>query len=396
MGRAGIFDDLAALIADPSGFGILLAASVVLVYVLALVAWALARRRRPGRRADSGARVPTWATPRGRPVFIAAAAAFAVSIWLAAWLLAGDKRAFLAAREWQVQPLYLLAHFATLRLFASIFAFNFMAGAGHLDMKRDEAGVAVGSLLGVPALLVGAVMALPFVAFDLRYFLSPRYVKLSGGAVPSPADWLMFGIWALEWVLNGIVWMLLIGFLWLNLKTLRAHAFRSPIHMVLHERQYRPFLRMSAQGATVMVVFSLLTAAYIAYAGGELTDYLGLVVTTLLLAVSFVPPWLLLRRKIKVVVKAEAAVLHGAIGQSTAGGLLGANVAGDAPRREMETLALLRLMHLERLHEGIGQREARDVGIKLLAPAATVGWQVWQNGAVYLERALAWLRTLGG
>lgn len=52
-------------------------------------------------------------------------------------------------------------------------------------------------------------------------------------------------------------------------------------------------------------------------------------------------------------------------------------------------------MHLERLHEGIGQREARDIAIKLMAPAATIGWQVWQNGGALLEKLVGWLRILG-
>lgn len=397
MGHSGIFDTFASRIADPSGLGILLAGSVVLAYLVALGIWALRRRVvMRGVVADTGHHVPTWATPKGRPLFIAAAAVFALSIWLVAWLLAGDKRSFVEAREWQVQPIYLLAHFATLRLFASIFAFNFMAGAAHLAITRAVASAAVARLLSPPALLVGALMALPFIVFDLRYFLSDRYAKLSGNATPLPVDWLMFGVWALEWIVNGIVWMLLLGFLWLNLRTLHRYDFRSPIQTVLHERQYRPFLRMSAQGATVMVVFSLVTAAYIWLAGGEVTDYLGLILTTVLLAVSFVPPWLLLRKKIRTIVKAETALLHGAVSQTTAQGLLDQLQDETAVRRDRESMAMLRLMHLERLHGNIGQREATDVAVKLLAPAVTVGWQLWQNSGVLVERALAWWRLLIG
>src|SRR5262245_16316865 len=71
--------------------------------------------------------------PRRPSAFVLTVIVLAAACWVLGLALATDTRAFLASREWQIQPLYLAVHFVTLRLFATAFVRSFRAGVGHLD-----------------------------------------------------------------------------------------------------------------------------------------------------------------------------------------------------------------------------------------------------------------------
>ena len=44
-----------------------------------------------------------------------------------------------------------------------------------------------------------------------------------------------------------------------------------------------------------------------------------------------------------------------------------------------EVVGLLRAWHLERLQLDLGRSEAQALAVRLAAPAATVGWQLYSN-----------------
>jgi hypothetical protein len=379
------------------------ALAVVALYVL--IATAMLARSGSGRSerpksAGHEPRILGWTLSRRRLQFAAKAAAGAAVIWCLGLGLAPDRAAFLSGREWQVQPLYLAVHLITLRLFTHIFALNYLEGTGHLVMPLDAARLSIRRVLGWRGVIAASVVALPFCAIDLRFFLSDRYPKLSGTSLALPVDWLMFAIWCVEWLINALIWVTLISSLVMNVRALRHAQFQAPAHLVLLEKKYRPFLRMSVQSATVVLLFGAATAGYIAYASGEWTDYLGLIVTAVLVAVCFVPPWLVLKRRIGQIVKAEMADLRGMLSHDHANHLtLGADASrpptlADMERRQREVLALLRMLHLDRLHQDIGRREATAVAVRLLPPALTVGWHIWNTGG--MAKTLQVLRGLMG
>lgn len=410
MTREGWLDAARSWLTGSSTALLMLAASIVALYVLALVlllprAGQRTTARPSSNRSDEGLiadapavsstrAVPAWASRRGRPAFLATVALVAVTLWLTAALLAPDLQRFLASPEWHAQPAYLFAHAATVRIFASLLAQNHLAGAAHLNVDGATITTRVRYLLSTVMPFGALFLATPFILMDLRFFLSADYPKLSGSTVATVADWIMFAIWCLEWLLNAMVWVMLIGFVRLNVQALTRYAFRAPIHAVVAQRHYRPFLRMSAQGATVLFMFSLATAFYILYAGGTLSDYLGLVITIVLLPACFVPPWIVVRRKVNDLVTAESDALH-AVVIGLPSQTPGSDPRPTAERDLADAVAMIRLMHLERLHDSVGRREAAAVMLRLVAPAATIGWQIWQNGAQILDRALTFLRGLG-
>jgi hypothetical protein len=331
--------------------------------------------------------------PRQPRSFLVFVVGLALGCWVLGFALSPSRKELLASSEWMVQPFYIASHFITLRMFINIYSHNFRAGVLHLNVPFAEAIREVRLILGAPGLLAALVIAAPFCVSDYNFLHSDRYaklVKMGGDDVLRPIDYELWGVWCLEWFLNALMWVILVGFLFKNCSIIRMHAFRMPIDVVLREKQYKPFLQMSAQGATVVLGFSLCTLIYVLLTGGEITDYLGLAVTSSLLVVGFVPPWIMLNSKIDRAVRSAMTDLRKKLpqGMTVESWPDAHSVEGEVPleHRLDEVLALLRLSHLENLYRTPGQSEARAIVVRLFAPAATVVWQLSLNWGVYLAK----------
>lgn len=324
--------------------------------------------------------------PRRGPVGILFALVLALATWALGHAMAPDRKGFLAAPEWQVQPFYLIVHLVTLGSFVRIFASNFRVGLRNLDAPAEVLALWVRKILGWRGLLAAVVVAAPFAAADFRYLSSSRYEPLAGPGTPLAAvDYLMWGIWTFEWVISSFIWVVLVGFLFKNNEVIRRYRFKDPIEIVVHDRKYRPFLRMSAEGASVVLAFGAVMVFYIWYAGGEASDYLGLAITAILLIVGFLVPWLQLRSKVKRDVQGERHALEKAVA-SVARFEAGAALSPDRPvdlaslqYRLDSALVLLRLQHLSQLHVDLGAHEARALLIRIAAPVLTIAWQAFQH-----------------
>jgi hypothetical protein len=160
------------------------------------------------------------------------------------------------------------------------------------------------------------------------------------------------------------------------------HHFRANIEVLLHEKQYRPFLMMSAQGASIVLFFGLVNAFYVWYAAGDLDDYIGLGVTGVLLLLGFGPPWMQLKSNIEQTVNQEMYRLQERLiesmqrqAQNETNGPTALTTEHLVERLD-NALAILRTMYLERMHRELGRAEGKALLLKLLAPASTIGWKV--------------------
>ena len=200
-----------------------------------------------------------------------------------------------------------------------------------------------------------------------------------------------------------------------------SRSFKAPIELVVVERHYRPFLQMSAEGASIVLGFSAVTIFYLWYTGGELTDYVGLAITSSLLVVGFVPPWVLLRRKVRRAVEIETRTLRTAISAAMWRDAKARRAAASAKadgrsapvptaaegtasleQRLEEALSLFRISYLEHLKLNLGGSEARAILLRLVAPAIGVAWQLTQNHQTLMPKlegamkgATTWLGRLG-
>ncbi len=349
--------------------------------------------------------------PRRPLQFLALVTFISLGTWVAGYLLAPDKPYFLGSSEWLFQPFYVAAHLIALRLFINVYTRNYAAGVLHLDVSYRQALRGIRPILGPYGVAAAAIVAAPFCYFDFRYLFSARYVRMGRDEVVRAADYLMWTIWSLEWFINAFIWILLVGFMIKNCLTIGRFPFRAPIDVVLHDKLYRPFLQMSSQGSTVVLGFSLVTVLYLYYTGGELTDYLGLGITVALLVVCFVPPWLVLRGKVDDAVTLATQNLRQDAGLGTSGtpaSLALATISSSLKSQDAsasdnklearvdQALALLRLWHLQNLYGNLGHTEAKAIVVRLLAPAATIGWQVANNFAHVSQRLSAMLSAGAG
>lgn len=327
---------------------------------------------------------PGWILPSHPLAFHALVLGLSAGVWLAGWALAPDAARFLASREWHIQPFYLAAHLIALRLFVRLFVQRFAAGAARLDMPAEKAAGGARLVLGPAGGVLAVAIAAPLCALDYLYLVSDRYERLSGDETLRAIDYLMWGVWCAEWLLNAFMWVTVAGFLALSYRALRTYRFRAPIATVVQERLYRPFLQMSSQGASIVLGFACVTGFYIWYAGGALSDFIGLGVTGVLLVVGFVPAWALINAKVKRAVREEIEALRRNLSAAVLGERAAGAGAGQAPVRSVderidEILALLRAWHLERLQLDLGRTEARALAVRLAAPAATAVWQLYSN-----------------
>lgn len=313
--------------------------------------------------------------PRRPRNFLIAVAALSVACWGAGFVLTTDPHAFLTSREWQLQPFYLAAHFIALRLFATMFTRNYLAGVVHLDMPPAQARRGTRLVQGVPGALVALLVSLPFSLYDLQILGFKGGGKVGASAVGPAAEQLLYGMWCVEWFLMAFIWVQLVGFLFLTRWAIGDYRFRAPIEIVLLEKQYRHFLAMSAHGATIVLGFFLVNVAYGWYTGSELTDYIGVAITLVLLIIGFIPPWMQLTHKMDGIVKDEMASLRRRLASSE---ILNTPVegqsqgAGDLQARLDEALVMLRISYLERLHSDLGNMEAWSIVMKIGVPVMTV------------------------
>jgi hypothetical protein len=310
-------------------------------------------------------------------------AVLSATCWLAGWTIATNVPRFLASPEWHIQPFYLAAHLVALRLFVGLFVRKYVAGAAQLDIRAEQISKGVHCILGPASALFAAAIAVPFCALDYRYLVSDHHEKLSEDQALHAIDYLMFGIWCAEWLLNAMIWVTLARFLAMSYRLLRSRRFRAPIATVVQDKLYRPFLQMSSQGASIVLVFACVTAFYIWYAGGAASDFLGLGVTGVLLVAGFIPLWLALNAKVKRAVREEIHSLRRIVHTPTFGAnlLAGADEgrARSLEEKLEEVVALMRAEYLQRLQLDLGRTEAQALAVRLAAPAATAGWQLYSN-----------------
>jgi hypothetical protein len=321
---------------------------------------------------EGEALIDRW-LPRRPGSFLVAVVLLAAGCWALGLALATDAREFLVRREWQIQPLYLAVHLVTVRLFATAFVRSFLAGIRHLDVAEAAARHRMWLVLGPVGALVAAVAATPFCFYDYRYL-----VESGGEGVGPAADWLLLALWCAEWLMMAFIWVMVGGYMLLTHWAVSRHRFRALIEVVLHDRQYRPFLQMSVQGATIVLGFWIVNILYVWYSGGELSDYGGAAVTLVLVVVGFLPPLLELRGKVSRAVSDEMASLRSRLDRlltraapAAAGA---APAARDLEQRLDEAIVMLRISYLEKLYAQLGQSEATDIVLKLLVPITTVAW----------------------
>lgn len=327
--------------------------------------------------------------PRRPRPYVAVALAIPLAAWLLGFLLAGDRSRFLRSHDWQAQPLFFTMHLVVLRLFVTAYAKHFLEGLALLEPAAQSVREGIRRILGGRGFLIALLVAAPLVWLDLVHLTGPEFLAsddAQGSASHiAPSDHLLAVLWAAEWITTTSVWVVLVGFAALTIRTIERYAFAAPLETVLHERHYRPFLRMSAQGASILLGYTAAYALYVAYTQSATSAYIGLWVTAGLLLFSFVPPWLRLKTRLARQVRDESHAMHVQVLAARAR----ANEVDDGKAsytldevgaRVDIALAMLRIDHLEYLYRDLGRSEGQAILLRLLAPIATIVARILRPG----------------
>ncbi len=313
--------------------------------------------------------------------YLAVSFAIPATVWLVALLVARDRTRFLADPHWQAQPLFFAVHLVVLRLFVTAYTRYFHEGIAFLVPEAQATRSQVRTVLGPLGFSISLVLAAPLIFLELRFlygkeYLATPFAQGEPGA-PLATDHLLALLWALEWIVTTYVWVLLVGFAQLTIRTIERFPFQAPLETVLHERHYRPFLLMSAQGASILFVFTAAYAGYVWYTKGDTTVYIGLWVTAGLLLVSFVPPWVRLKARVARRMREEShrlrvAVIDARARAKAADDGHASYTLDEVGSRLDVAVAMLHLDHLDRLYRDLGKSEGQQILLRMLAPASTI------------------------
>ena len=326
----------------------------------------------------------------GKPKpYVMVALAIPVACWLLGFALAGDRMRFLASHDWQAQPLFFTVHLVVLRLFVTAYTRHFLDGLAFLEPEAQGIVKHMRRVLALPGFVTSLVLAAPLVYLDLAYLTGPEFFA-SGDAQGTlhhiaASDYVLAALWSAEWLATTSVWVVLGGYAILTVRVIERFQFTAPLETVLHERHYRPFLRMSAQGASILFGYTAAYALYVWYTKGVASDYIGLWVTAGLLVFSFVPPWMRLKTRIARMVRDTSHEMQVHV---IAARELAKAVDDGKPTYTLDevgarvdvALAMLRLDHLEHLYRDLGRSEGQAILLRLLAPVATIVARILRPG----------------
>lgn len=321
--------------------------------------------------------------------YLAVSFAIPVAVWIVALVVARDRARFLGDPHWQAQPLFFAVHLVVLRLFVTAYTRYFHEGIAFLVPEAQAARGQVRTILGPLGFTISLVLAAPLIFLELRFlygqeYLSSPFAQGEPGA-PHATDHLLAFLWAIEWIVTTYVWVLLVGFAQLTIRTLERYPFQATLETLLHERHYRPFLLMSAKGASILFVFTAAYAGYVWFTKGDTTVYIGLWVTAGLLLVSFVPPWVRLKARVARRMREESHRLRVAVIDARARAHLtddgkSTYTLDEVGSRLDVAVTMLQLDHLERLYRDLGKSEGQQILLRMLAPASTIVFRLLRGG----------------
>lgn len=286
---------------------------------------------------------------------------------------------FIKNPEWQTQPLLLFAHFTALRLFKGIYSRNYDRAFTHLEIKREEVEAFRAWFFGRRVNLGAVLLSVPFMAYKgFVYFPSDAFLRAYGLAYRGGEAWFLMGLWSVEWVIFGYYCYLILTGAVITYRILGRHPFREPVDLVLAEQHYKPLFNTTAQAASLIFCFALIHAGYLFYTGGDWSDYVGLSLLILLLAVSFLMTWDAVRRCLASRVSAAVASLeksYRGAREMLEGMQDSAGMEDDLRRIQVQlkmSLALQQMEYLQSKYESVGRREMLGMFFRMMAPVGGV------------------------
>ncbi len=221
--------------------------------------------------------------------------------WVLAYALAPDREAFLADRSWRYQLGWMPVHL--LLGYFSILIYKKAAHGMHYgeitwrsiqdDIRRNQRAV-----------LFAVLLVTPFVIEDLIEGVGQFNAQRD---TLGWATWVLIGpVWIIEWLMLGVIWSRVIALLSLTVRTFNPDYVRKHLDTLLVSSRSIPLLRAGVENALVNFFYALTTIGYILYTGGEASDFQTVIISGLLVLLSFLFTCWFLRMRVESVLETMA------------------------------------------------------------------------------------------
>lgn len=202
-----------------------------------------------------------------------------------AYVLAFDKAAILASRDWLYHAFWLPLHLLLARCASGNFARHVQAAeAGLRPALRDEFARRVEAVTSPRGLLGAMLLVAPFAFLDARAgadFVDGHFDSQGYAAALIPL------IWMIEWAATALVWLYVLGSIYITPLASHQENLRDRHLDVLVHGRGRESIQAGLENALVVLIYGLSTIGYVWFADGQLSDYLVLGVSTVLVLACF-------------------------------------------------------------------------------------------------------------
>jgi hypothetical protein len=225
--------------------------------------------------------------------------ALSLTFWVLGYALSPDKPAFLISKSWWYQVLWLPIH-----ILCAYLVFHVYKTAMH-DCHRDAPTPSVKKIYFNYMLkksIIATVIVAPFLISDGiegYEMVITDYSKLGA------SGWLMLGIWAIEWVATGFLWIHVLLTLKLTVDFYSQDYITENLNTILLSNKNSPLLLAGVENSIVVLIYGLASFGYIHIVGGEASDYVALGVSAIFVLLAFIGGLLVLKLRIEKVLDIE-------------------------------------------------------------------------------------------
>lgn len=222
-----------------------------------------------------------------------------LAFWVLGYAVSPDKPAFLLSKSWWYQVLWLPVH-----VLCAYLAVHVYKTAMH-DCHRDTPTPSIEKMY-LNYMLKKAIIATAIVApFLISDGIEGYEMVIDEYSKMGASGWLMLGIWAIEWVATGFLWIHVLLTLKLTVDFYSLDYITKNLDAILLSNKNSPLLLAGVENSIVVLIYGLASFGYIHIVGGEASDYVALGVSAIFVLLAFIGGLLVLKLRIEKVLDIE-------------------------------------------------------------------------------------------
>ena len=235
--------------------------------------------------------------PRSTRGFVAFNLLLVLGFKLAGYALATDKSVVFSSHDWIYHSMWLPLHLMLARCASGIFARHVEAARQEIiPALRPEFIRRVDIVTSKRGMLGALVLVAPLALLDMQAGVAFVHQNF---ATQGRAGALIPIIWMIEWLATAQIWLYVLGSIYITPIVFHAENLRGRHVAVLIHGQSRGSIKSGLEHALVILLYGISTVGYVWFADGQLSDYLVLVISTLLVLVCFFSALVQLRANLR-------------------------------------------------------------------------------------------------